>query len=154
MEYKRYGKNEDLYRSDPMDEEPILKVILEGTYKGRRFVIGAHHGGFPDAYLEVQENDYIFVESKKYEGYDGNLCKVHGGSTYFGKAYWDEEDNRTYVGWDYSHLGDFSARWPNFGGTRYTLIDILMDVAVAETEIEYSNDEDEDYFNRLYGKKQ
>ena len=45
MEYKRYGKNEDLYRANATEDEPTLKIIMEGTHKGRHFVIGAHRLG-------------------------------------------------------------------------------------------------------------
>ena len=146
MKYKRYGGNEDLYTF--FEKDTPLKVIMEGDYKERHFVIGAHHTGHPDAYLEVKESDYIFEDSYSYDNYDGGLSKVHGGSTYFGRAYWDDNDKRTYVGWDYGHACDYHARY-NPGGDKYDLIDILMDISRAECEIEQLNDEDPDYWNRV-----
>lgn len=33
MDYKRYGKNEDLYWANAKDEDPSLKVIMEGLIR-------------------------------------------------------------------------------------------------------------------------
>ena len=153
MEYKRYGKNEDLYWADAQDSDLKLKVIMEGTYKERHFVIGAHRTGNPNAYIEMKTTDSMFVESKEYEDYDGGLNRVNGGSTYFGKAYWNEDDKRTYVGWDYGHADDYNARHPKLGGKKWDLIDILMEISVAECEIEMANEEDPEYWNRVRANK-
>ena len=153
MEYKRYGNNEDLYWANARDEDPYLKVIMEGEYKGRHFVIGAHCTGNPNAYLEVKETDAMFVESKEYKYYDGGLSGVNGGSTYFDKAYWNKDDKRAYVGWDYGHAHDYNARYPRLGGKKWDLIDILMEIAVAEYEIEMANEEDPEYWNRVRASK-
>ena len=142
MDYKRYGKNEDLYWADARDEDPSLKVIMEGEYKERHFVIGAHRTGNPNAYIEIKTTDSMFIESKEYEDYDGGLCRVNGGSTYFGKAYWNKDDKKIYVGWDYGHADDYNARHPKLGGKKWDLIDILMEIAVAEYEIEIANEDD------------
>ena len=147
MEYKRYGGNNELYRANATDDD-LLKVVMEGDYQGRHFVIGAHCTGNPNAYLEVQEADYINqgVEEDRY--YDGGLSSINGGSTYFGKVYWNTDDKRLYVGWDYGHVHDYNARHPNFGGTKWTLIDILMEIARAEYEIETLNLNDPEYWDR------
>lgn len=151
MDYKRYGGNEDLYQTwDRENGEPALKVIMEGDYRGRHFVIGAHHCGHPNAYLEVKKEDSMYCETKDYDYYDGSLCRVNGGSTYFGKAYWDQSDNRTYVGWDYGHAHDYVASMPYGGETVWSIVDILMEIACAENEIEVENENDSEYFNRLY----
>lgn len=151
MEYKRYGKNEDLYRANATEDEPTLKIIMEGTYKERHFVIGAHRLGNPNAYLEAEKEDVIYQEAKEFgKNYDGGLSLVHGGSTYFGKAYWDKSDDKTYVGWDYGHADDYCAHSPKFEGKKWELIDILMDIASAETEINMMNDDDPTYYARLY----
>lgn len=149
MEYKRYGGNEDLYQSWKRNEnESPLKVIMEGEYRGRHFVIGAHCTGNPNAYLEVDTADAIYCESEKDEYYDGGLNSVNGGSTYFGEAYWANDDTRTYVGWDYGHCRDYCARYPELGGRKWTLIDILMEIASAENEIDNANSNDPDYVSR------
>ena len=149
MEHKRYGGNEELYRANAKDEDPTLNVIMEGDYRGRHFVIGAHCTGNPNAYLEAKDEDTISYESQNYENYDGGLNRVNGGSTYFGKAYWNKEDKRMYVGWDYGHSYDYNARHPNLGGRKWDLIDILMEIACAEDEIENLNANDPDYFERI-----
>lgn len=149
MDYKRYGGNEDLYRANATDDEPRLKVVMEGEWRGRHFVIGAHWLGNPNAYVEVKDPDYINWEAGQYEDFDGGLYGVNCGSTYFGKAYWDTNDNRKYVGWDYGHAYDYNARYPQLGGKMWDLIDILMEIASAITEIEYLNEHDLEYFNRV-----
>ena len=153
MDYKRYGGNKELYQIWRRDEEGIqLKVVMEGDYRGRHFVIGAHCTGNPNAYLEVEETDAIKVEAERYDYYDGGLSRVNGGSTYYGEAYWDKEDKRTYVGWDYGHCHDYSAMCPQIGGKKWDLIDILMEIASAESEIETMNENDPEYWNRMYKK--
>lgn len=152
MEYKRYGNNEDLYRANATEDEPVLKVIMEGDYRGRHFVIGAHRTGNPNAYIEVKKEDYIYQERKEYDcyNYDGGLSSVNAGSTYFGKAYWNTDDKKTYVGWDYGHAHDYNARNPNFGGTKWDIVDILMEIASAENEINTLNENDPDYWKRTH----
>ena len=153
MDYKRYGGNKELYQIWN-DEEILLKVIMEGDYRGRHFVIGAYITGNPNAYLEVKETDTIYCESKEYEYYDGGLGRVNGGSTYFGRAYWNEDDKRTYVGWDYGHANDYNVRRPGFSENRkWDLIDILMEIACAENEIETINENDPEYWNGRQNKK-
>ena len=149
MEYKRYGDNGDLYRANAAENEPKLKVIMEGDYRERHFVIGAHRGGYPNAYLEVKPTDTMIQEAKKYEDYEGNINRVYQGSSYFGKAYWDNSDSRTYVGWSYSGASSYCARHPEFEGKKWRLIDILMEIACAEDEIDTMNENDPDYLNRL-----
>ena len=136
MEYKRYGGNEDLYRYNRYDGTD--KVIMEGEFKERHFVILAHHGGHPNAYLEVKKTDSMYKRDPK--EYDDFLWTVHCGSTYYGNAYWDENDKRTYVGWDYGHYGDYSEAFPDNNDTKWDIIDILMEIAGACTEI-YCRDE-------------
>ena len=150
MEYKRYGGNEDLYWANATDNDPRLKVIMEGDYRGRHFVIGAHCTGNPNAYIEVKEKDYIYQEDKDYIDYDGGINSINGGSTYFGKAYWNTDDKKTYVGWDYGHVHDFNARHPNLGGMQWDLIDILMEISCAECEINTLNENDTDYWKRTH----
>ena len=141
MDYKRYGKNEDLYQTwDRRNGESALKVIMEGEWRGRHFVIGAHCTGNPNAYLEVKEDDYVRLINGDHDRYDGNLISVNGGSTYYGDAYWDKNDHRTYVGWDYGHRNDYNCKRPLDGGKVWSLVDILMEIASAECEISWLTD--------------
>lgn len=39
---------------------------------------------------------------------------VHGGFTFFGKSHWDSNDTTSYLGWDYSHLGDYAGYFETY----------------------------------------
>lgn len=83
----------------PTRHKPI--VLNEGIYRGHSFAV-LNLGTHPTAYVECKLDDV--------EDYDDTCfwdITVHGGLTYFGKAYWDEEDSKKYVGWDYAHWLDW-----------------------------------------------
>lgn len=128
------------------------KVLLEGDYWGRHFVILRYRQGHPNAYMEVLPDDWIKTQEPseyakehhyddRYDSFSGN---VNGGATYYGGAYWDDKDNRTYIGWDYGHCGDYDAWFSrNSGkedtGHKWTIIEILMDVVHAWEGFERDN---------------
>ena len=79
-----------------------IEILDSGTYKGHKYAI-LNLGSHPTAYVENK----IGVT-----GYHNDILDdvdVHGGFTYLGNAYWDEEgkDKSNYLGWDYAHFGDF-----------------------------------------------
>lgn len=127
--------NKGLYRISLKED---ADVVVSGDYgygTKRHFVIVCNSLGFPCAYLEVKNNDWA-EKNKQSEPdccdpYDMFEGWVHGGYTYYGKAYWDKEDNRTYVGWDYGHCDDYSPSMPKCDGHKWTIYEILMDVAQA-----------------------
>lgn len=137
----------ELYRS-----YGINTIVIEGDYEGRHFVVLRHHSGHPNAYVEVLKDDCLCKEGPsefgkthgyddRYEHFSGN---VHGGATYYGYAYWDDQDERTYIGWDYGHLGDYVPAWEPLSyiedeGYRWSIAEILMDVAHAVDGFEYDN---------------
>lgn len=146
MFYKKYGKDKDLYRPWGSIATPGLDIVLEGEYRGRQFIIGAHNNGYPVAYLEVKKSDIIYDETThSYSILDTTLyhsdilSSVNGGSTYFGTPYWDPHDERKYVGWGYCHYRDYTTLMPEEGGKKWRLIEILMEVAAAEQEISMFN---------------
>lgn len=147
LKYERYGKNEDLYRTYEERHSigaPRTRVIMKGTYKGRHFMIGASNLGFPVAYVEVTEKDgYIMNEPEDFR--KDMLHSVNGCSNYYGCSYWDSNDRNMYIGWRYGQGDDFSGhRHPDLAdieerdkGHKWTLAEILMEIAQAIMEIEY-----------------
>lgn len=145
LTYERYGKNEDLYRSYEerhSEGAPRTKVIMKGFYKKRAFMIGASNMGYPVAYVEVLEDD-IYINKNKNDSWKAeSLGTVDGSSNYYGGAYWDKNDTRKYIGWDYGHYGDFCGHNDHEDrdqGHRWTLVEILMEISEAISEIEFNS---------------
>ena len=136
----------ELYSSSGIDT-----IVIEGDYWDRHFVVLRHHSGHPNVYVEVLPDDWLYrqepSEFGKEHGYDDRYEQftgyVHGGATYYGGAYWNSQDQKTYIGWDYSHLGDYDPRDTLSGiedeGYRWSIAEILMDVAHAVDGFEIDN---------------
>lgn len=140
---RRIGTDDDLYAYDGSIHKP--EIILDGEFDGRHFVIISNMNGWPTAYVSVNDTDYI-AERELDNDYDSRydyLESVHGGGTYYGKAYWDPQDTRTYVGWDYAHLGDYiSSPWATSSdraGHKYTIDEILVSCILAIAELRRQN---------------
>lgn len=73
------------------------EVLAEGDLKEHHYVI-LSLGTHPTAYVECKKT---LTQRQEYS------ISAHGGITYNGPAYWNKEDNRNYIGWDYAHLGDY-----------------------------------------------
>ena len=122
-------------------------VVMEGDYRGRHFVI-VNCRSHPCAYIEVKDKDAIARCYKMHCMTCGNDCvdcvdiMVHGGPTFYGSSIWDKHDQRSYVGWDYAHLGDYIDDGVCVRGIdrvddkRWTIEEILMDVASAWVGLE------------------
>ena len=125
-------------------------VLMEGDYNGRHFAIIRHELGFPDAYIEVKEDDWISKTEiadydQRYDAYQGY---VHGGATFYGKCYWNKEDTRTYLGWDYGHCGDYEASSKLYEDCKkWSYAEILMDIARVWEDLEWMNN---DHWEELY----
>lgn len=78
-----------------------MEIIGKGEINGRKWFI-LNLGHHPTAYVELKQEE--LEKSKKYDDYN---LDVHGGFTFLGNPYWDEEDKSTYIGWDYAHCDDF-----------------------------------------------
>ena len=74
----------------------LCEVLAEGDEEGYHYVI-LNLGTHPTAYVELK---------KERPTIDSDIT-VHGGITYNGRAYWNQEDTRDYIGWDYAHYGDY-----------------------------------------------
>lgn len=126
------AKDEDLYVFDEDDSKGYL--VIGGIWRGQEFAIIHHSSGFPDAYVRIDDEDYIDNE----DDIDGN---VHGGITYFGNCYWNEDDDHLWVGWDYAHYGDYTGfrdKYLNASDChRYSIHEVMMDVAVMIASIQY-----------------
>lgn len=109
-------------------KEREMKVLHSGKYAGRKFAI-ISRGVFPVAYVELKPE-----ELKKSISYDDYDISVHGGFTYLGKAYWNDQDKSTYIGWDYAHCDDYCGYYseeylPAFmHNIRYTTEEIFLEV--------------------------
>ena len=122
--------------------------LLEGDYYERHFVIVRTRIGHPCAYIETKPDDWACTQelddkwTEKYELFD---VDVHGGATYYGNlSHWGDDD-RTYLGWDYAHSGDYDCYSALYcdesDGHKWTLLEMLMDVAKAYDGIMRQNDD-------------
>lgn len=76
-------------------------VLYSGEYRGHKFAI-LNLGSHPTAYVE----DKIGLIG--YEDFRLDGISVHGGFTFHDTGYWgDESEKISWLGWDYSHSGDF-----------------------------------------------
>lgn len=119
-------------------KEPI--ILDEGDFENRHYCI-ISHGTHPTAYISLTKQET--EQSMDYDDYN-DKADVHGGFTYLGKAYWNEDDKKTYVGWDYAHYGDFTYN-PLLifqGETKYTTEFILDDVKSAIKQINKEQNDD------------
>lgn len=79
-----------------------VEILHNGEYGGYKFCI-LNLGTHPTAYVECKLGN-----CKTYDDERLDNIRVHGGFTYFGKAYWDKGDKTHYIGWDYAHCNDYA----------------------------------------------
>ena len=87
------------------EERIAPEVLAEGDLKEHHYVI-LSLGTHPTAYVECKKP---LTQKQEY------ALRAHGGITYGGPVYWNREDNRYYIGWDYAHWGDYigwNTKWP------------------------------------------
>lgn len=151
----KVNEDNEIYVPPKYGERTKSRVLVEGDYNGRHFAIIRHHLGFPDAYIELKPEDWIVLAPIdanacycRYDLYDGS---VHGGATYYGGAYWNEADKRTYLGWDYGHCSDFEAYsaylYDKEHDKKWNLLEIMMAIGGVEADIIRQN---EDHFEERY----
>ena len=154
MANKEFGYFSDFDKEiskDFMDPEYIykfdeMKHILSGKIYDRKFEIRTNPLGAPVAYIEVFKTDALNNDTYMNEILGRFMVKydlienVHGGGTFYGECYWDEDDKTIYVGWDYCHAYDYYPRGlPEHHFRKWTIIDILGDVRIAMNEINRLN---------------
>lgn len=78
--------------------EYINETLATGTYKDHKYIV-KNYGINPCAYVSLDPNCAI----------DTDFINCHGGITYCANCLPREEpvDDVWWIGWDYSHLGDF-----------------------------------------------
>ncbi len=108
---------EMIYKCENICEE----VLAKGEYKCHKFVI-LSLSTHPTAYVENKINALDYDDERLDD------IEVHGGFTYCGGAHWDKTDDTNYLGWDYTHLYDYNALIPEYGGKQYTTEEIYEEV--------------------------
>lgn len=105
-----------------------IQVLYSGEYKGYKFAI-LNLGVHPTAYIENKNGFYEYDEANE-KTYNESF--PHGGFTFLGKCYWDENDKTEYLGWDYAHCDDFSGYYTPESGLydtkQWTTAEIYEDV--------------------------
>ena len=126
---------------DDKSEKSI--ILCEGTYKGYEYKIISH----PMYYAGRCPGAYIALSGKiaGLESYDDFPAGVHWGVSYLGSGEF-LGDKKRYVGWDYSHGGDYygeCSKWEGepemaeylSGLKKWTTEEILEEVYSAIDEI-------------------
>lgn len=85
----------------PMEyqRECKVKVLWTAEYRGYKYYV-CSMGPHPCAYVENKDG-YDYGTEKADE------VPCHGGVTYGGRAYWNEDDDKQYIGWDYSGMYNY-----------------------------------------------
>ena len=106
-------------------ENREIILLGAGEYKGYKWFILSYQT-HPCAYIVLTPSDEFYGK-----GYDDYYFEVHGGITYAQFGLHDFVDKDQWViGWDYNHLGDYSAM-VNMGGKKYTTKEIYGKVKEA-----------------------
>jgi len=87
-----------LWDGESYDEE---LTINNYTYK---IHIERQDWGFVNGYVGVERNHELY--GKDYEEIENDI-NVHGGLTYSGEAYWTDDDDFWYFGFDTAHIYDY-----------------------------------------------
>lgn len=113
-----------VYKDDYIDECRKKEVLYSGIYKGRKFSIVSLES-HPVAYVSMKD-----TEPKDYYNDYYDEVEVHGGLTYCGKSYWDDDKENWYLGWDYAHAGDLWGYFSKYGrhGKEWTTEEIYEEV--------------------------
>lgn len=110
----------DVYMSECREKE----VLFSGIYKGRKFSIVSLES-HPVAYVSMKDTEPKDYDNEYYWEVD-----VHGGFTYCGKSYWDDDKENMYLGWDYAHAGDCWGGFSKYGirGKKWTTEEIYEEL--------------------------
>ena len=112
---------EMVYRPKRLSPQQLTK----GTYKGLDYYV-LNLGTHPCAYIDVTGTS---IDGVEYEEVD---IECHGGLTYSRPFLATVDKPGWFIGWDYSHYGDFSGTdmmFPpelQFGGKQWTTKEIVV----------------------------
>lgn len=106
--------------------EKTIEVIAKGEMLGFEWFV-VSYGTHPCCYIKIPEDHELFeVDYRDY--YDNDIhINCHGGITYSANRLLDGLDNGWYIGWDYTHLGDYHARIEPWG-RKYPVSVLVADV--------------------------
>ena len=91
-------------------------ILADGIYKDHRYIVKSF-GTHPTAYVQLNDDDPIYIGPLKFNHYDPEeltyddfSIECHGGLTYYEcQLRVDNNDILPghWVGWDYAHSGDY-----------------------------------------------
>ena len=105
-----------------------VEILFEGEHLDHKFAI-LNLGTHPTAYVECKIADCHDYGDERLDN-----IQVHFGFTFFGDAYWNEQDKKKYLGWDYAHYCDYSGYYAkdpvmaDMGGKQWTTSEIYNEV--------------------------
>lgn len=139
---------EMVYKDLSMAKFRKREVLFSGVYEGRKFSIVSLES-HPVAYVSMKETEPEDYDNKYYWEVD-----VHGGFTYCGKSYWDDDKENMYLGWDYAHAGDCWGAFSKYGigGKQWTTEEIYEEVKNVVIQLNIKENEimkkDLEYWNK------
>lgn len=116
-------------------------VLATGSLRDYKYYV-LNQGTHPTAYVELPEWHPFFGNH-----YDDIPVEVHGGLTYSSHhlpTIADDEEGRFFIGWDYSHYGDFTGFYLEpifqnhkdmFGGKTYTTNEMVYDCLMVINQL-------------------
>lgn len=119
----------ELYK---FEELKNTKVMIEGYWRNRHFVIGKNHWCCPVIYVQIlPEDDYEYGDQNLPDGY-------------IGRAYWlpeDKRDDKRYFGIGHDFGDDYNPYdehrgWDQTEKHKYSYAELLMEVVEIASQIE------------------
>lgn len=109
-----------------------IEILYQDKYENYQFYI-LNLGTHPTAYIEIPKDNKLY--KKEYDEIDLN---VHGGVTYSSSKLLTMK-NSWFIGWDYSHIFDYSPIYEKYGyiddGKKWTTKEVFEDVKDAIEQI-------------------
>ena len=107
--------------------------LCSGVYKGYEFEI-LSYGTHPCAYIRIPKDHKLYQAALNCRYTDELLLNCHGGVSFTGYLHPKRNDN-WWVGWDYSHLGDYTSHCLSYTDKKWTTEEILDEVRIVIDEI-------------------
>ena len=101
-------------------------ILDEGSFYGYDYYI-LSLGSHPTAYVRIPENHKFY----NIKNYDDIPIQCHGGLTFmedYLKIFNNHEVSGRFIGWDYAHIGDYSAYVGDETEKKWTTQEIQDDV--------------------------